>query len=86
MKRKAERNNMLQFEELMLTLRNMKPDMDDLREALGYDKLAAEVAELERKAASPDFWDACPAPQTKAKSRQIIVFIFVKTRAEIFFL
>ena len=34
---------MIQFEELMLTLRNMKPDMDDLREALGYDKLTAEV-------------------------------------------
>ena len=48
---------MLQFEELMLTLRNMKPEMDDLREALGYDKLAAEVAELEKKAAAPDFWD-----------------------------
>ena len=40
---------MIQFEELMLTLRNMKPDMDDLREALGYDKLTAEIAELEKK-------------------------------------
>ena len=29
---------MLQFEELMLTLRNLKPEMDDLKEALGYDK------------------------------------------------
>ena len=48
---------MLQFEELMLTLRNMKPDMDDLKEALGYDKLTAEIAELEQKAAAPDFWD-----------------------------
>ena len=48
---------MIQFEELMLTLRNMKPDMDDLREALGYDKLTAEIAELEKKAAAPDFWD-----------------------------
>ena len=48
---------MLQFEELMLSLRNMKPDMDDLKEALGYDKLSAEVAELEQKAAAPDFWD-----------------------------
>ena len=57
MKRKAERSNMLQFEELMLSLRNMKPDMDDLKEALGYDKLSAEVADLEQKAAAPDFWD-----------------------------
>ena len=48
---------MLQFEELMLTLRNMKPDMDDLKEALGYDKLTAEIAELEQKATAPDFWD-----------------------------
>ena len=48
---------MLQFEELMLTLRNLKPDMDDLKEALGYDKLSSEVAELEQKAAAPDFWD-----------------------------
>ena len=48
---------MLQFEELMLTLKNVKPDIDDLREALGYDKLSAEVADLEQKAAAPGFWD-----------------------------
>ena len=48
---------MLQFEELMLTLRNLKPDLDDLKEALGYDKISREVAELEQQAAAPDFWD-----------------------------
>ncbi len=48
---------MLQFEELMLVLRNLEPEIVELKEALGYDKLKAEIAELERQATAADFWD-----------------------------
>ncbi len=48
---------MLQFEELMLVLRNLEPELDELKEALGYDKLKSEIAELEKQATAADFWD-----------------------------
>ena len=48
---------MLQYEELRLALENMQPDLRDLADALGLDKMANEVAELELKASQPGFWD-----------------------------
>lgn len=48
---------MLQFEELKLKLQGMEPELLDLKQALGIDKLGIEIAELERKAAEPSFWD-----------------------------
>ena len=48
---------MLQFEELRLKLEGMEPELRELRQALNIDKLGVEIAELERKAAEPSFWD-----------------------------
>ena len=48
---------MLQFEELKLKLQGMEPELKDLKQALNIDKLGNEIAELERKAAEPSFWD-----------------------------
>ncbi len=48
---------MLQYEELRLELENMKPELDDLADALGLKRLALEVEELEMKSTEPGFWD-----------------------------
>ena len=48
---------MLQFEELRLKLQGMEPELRELKQSLNIDKLGIEIAELERKAAEPSFWD-----------------------------
>jgi len=48
---------MLQYEELRLELTGMEDDLKDLADALGLDRMANEVAELEMKASEPGFWD-----------------------------
>ena len=47
---------MLQFEELKLELQNLKPDIDDLADALGLKSMLSEI-QLENTAAEPGFWD-----------------------------
>ena len=37
---------MLQIEELRLSLQALRPDIDDLAEAIGYQKIAEQVEEL----------------------------------------
>ena len=48
---------MLEFDELRLRLEGLKPDIDDLSGALGLDQSRKDLAELEEKAAMPNFWD-----------------------------
>ena len=48
---------MLEYDELRLRLEGLKPDIDDLAGALGLDQCRKELAELEEKAAAPNFWD-----------------------------
>ena len=48
---------MLEFEQLKLRLNANEPELRDLKDALGYDKLKNEIDELEAKASAPDFWD-----------------------------
>ncbi len=48
---------MLQFEELAQKLRELEPDLKDLAEALGLEGMKREIAELDQKAAEPNFWD-----------------------------
>lgn len=48
---------MLQFEELRLSLQVFEPDLKDLAEALGIDRMGEEIAKLDEKAAQPGFWD-----------------------------
>ena len=48
---------MLQFEELRLSLQELEPELKDLAEALGLEGMKKEIAELDQKAAAPDFWN-----------------------------
>lgn len=48
---------MIQFEDLMLQLESLKPDIDDLKDALNYDKMVDEVSSLEKASMKEDFWD-----------------------------
>ena len=48
---------MVQFEELLLRLQSLKPDIDDLADALGLRGMMSEIEQLELKATEPGFWD-----------------------------
>ena len=48
---------MVQFEELKLQLEQLEPDIKELANALGLDKLKMEIEQLEQRAAQPGFWD-----------------------------
>ena len=48
---------MVQFEELLLELQALKPDIDDLSDALGLNAVRSEIEQLELKATEPGFWD-----------------------------
>ena len=48
---------MLQFEELKLSLQGLKPELEDLADALGLAAMRKEIMELDQKATAPDFWD-----------------------------
>ncbi len=49
--------NMLEFEELRLRLTALKPQIEDLKDALGLEQCKAEVRRLEAQQADPDFWN-----------------------------
>jgi len=48
---------MLQFEEMILKLNSLKPEIDDLSEALGLKSVRSEIEQLEHRALEPGFWD-----------------------------
>ncbi|MBE6766140.1 MAG: peptide chain release factor 2 [Ruminococcaceae bacterium] len=48
---------MLEFEEQKLRLEGMKPELDDLKDALKLDSVKKEVEALENQAAEEGFWD-----------------------------
>lgn len=48
---------MIQFEELRLKLEGMHPDILELANALGLDRLKMEIEQLEQRASQPGFWD-----------------------------
>ena len=48
---------MVQFEELLLKLQALKPEIDDLSDALGMKGMLSEIQQLELKATEPGFWD-----------------------------
>ena len=47
---------MLELEELRLRLLAMKPQIDDLADALGLEQCRAEIKRLEAQQADPDFF------------------------------
>ena len=55
--------NMLQFEELKRELHDKQAALDELKDALGLERLREEVEMLENKAAEPGFWDNMEAAQ-----------------------
>ena len=48
---------MVEFDDLRLRLLESEKPIENLREALAIDHIEAEVAELEKQAAQPGFWD-----------------------------
>ena len=48
---------MLIYDDIRFQLNNLKPKLDDLKQALDLDKAQAEIAQLEEKSAQPDFWN-----------------------------
>lgn len=48
---------MLEFEEQKLKLQGYKIDIDELKEAIGYNKLISDIAELESQSVKDGFWD-----------------------------
>lgn len=57
-------SSMLEFEELGLKLSSYKDELAELKEAIGYDNIAEQVAKLEAQAAAPNFWDDLENSQT----------------------
>lgn len=55
---------MLQYEELRLELLGWEDDLKELKESIGYDAMAAEVADLEAQTAVDGFWDNIENSQT----------------------
>ena len=48
---------MLQYDEYKVKLHNLKPELMELKSALGLEKVQKEISELEHKATEPGFWD-----------------------------
>ncbi len=48
---------MIQFEELKLRLLESQKPLEELKDALGLDRVKNEIEELEAKSAAPGFWD-----------------------------
>ena len=52
-----EDDMMLQFDEIKLELEGLRPQIEDLKEAIGVSAIKKEIETLEKKAADPKFWD-----------------------------
>ena len=50
---------MVQFEELLLKLQALKPEIDDLSDALGMKGMLSEIQQLELKATEPGVLGRC---------------------------
>jgi len=47
---------MLEFDEFKLKVNGLKPELEELKAALDYDNVIAQIAELEAQAAEENFW------------------------------
>ena len=79
--------NMLQFEELKRELHDKQAALDELKDALGLERLREEVEMLENKAAEPGFWDNMEAAQkvlqrTAALKQKDETYVKLCARAE----
>ena len=55
---------MLEFDEIRLSLTGCEKELKELSSALGLEKNAREIAELELKSSQPNFWDDPSDSQT----------------------
>ena len=62
---------MLQFEELKLELEGLKPEIDDLADALGLKSIMSEIEQLEHRAAEPGFGTTWKNPRKYSKEQAI---------------
>lgn len=58
---------MLEFENLKFRLLESEKPIENLKEALAIDLVKSEIAELDKKAAAPDFWDNMEESQKTLK-------------------
>ena len=63
---------MLQLEELKQALLAQQPKIQDLREALGCDRLLEEKKKLDEEAASPDFWNDMENTRRVLKEQKVV--------------
>ena len=47
---------MIQFEEILLELENLYPEIENLSQAMGINMINQELTKLEKDSAHPDFW------------------------------
>ena len=67
---------MLEFEQLKLRLEGNREELSDLKDALGYTALKAEIEELEAKAAAEGFWDDLENSQKiLQRTGKLIIFV-----------
>lgn len=63
---------MIQYDELKQQLNAVKPNIEELGDALGIDELKKELSRLEQNALEPDFWnDSDISKKTLQKTSQI---------------
>jgi len=63
---------MLEYDELRLKLLELKPQIEDLADAIGLEALQEELDELHQKAATPNFWnDMENSSKVLQRTRQI---------------
>ena len=63
---------MLEYDELRLKLLELKPQIEDLADAIGLEALQEELDELHQKAAAPNFWnDMENSSKVLQRTRQI---------------
>ena len=48
---------MIQFEEILLELENLYPEIENLSQAMGINMINQELTKLEKDSAHPDFWN-----------------------------
>lgn len=68
---------MLQFDEIRLALEELRPQIEDLSEAIGINKIKNEIKLLEEKASDPNFWDDVDESQKSLRKTS-----FLKSKVE----
>ncbi len=63
---------LLEFEELKQALTELRPEIDNLKEAINYDAKKAELQELEERAQDPYFWNDAEGSQKVMQRTKVV--------------